>query len=153
MTRRRPTLAAALTLALLAVLLAPGCAWTNRDNRPLWNAMEEHLVPEGDVAFVAALPLTVPGGVIAFLLDTFVVHPALVVDDAARDSAHLWDGMEWDEHYYTELAGLPLRAIATPIAFLSAFLGRSAFDVDRHDHPHGADDPRDPEPETPLREK
>ena len=70
----------ALLFALVA--LACGCAWTNRDNRPVWNAFEEHLVPEGDVAFYASLPLTVPAGFGAIVTDTLVVHPVQVMDDA-----------------------------------------------------------------------
>ena len=116
---------AALTLAAMAC----GCAWTNRDNRPVWNAFESHLVPEEDAAFVATLPLTVPGGLVAILADTFVVHPARVVDDAADDALDLWRDLEWQEHYFTELGFLPLRAAATPVVFVGAFLGRSAFDI------------------------
>lgn len=121
-----------LLLALALCVLAPGCAWANRDNRPLWNAYEEHVVPEGDVAFYATLPLTIPGGIVAILLDTFVVHPAMVADDAGHDAGHLWDDMRWREAYYTELASLPLRAVATPLAFVMSFLTRSLFDLPDH---------------------
>ena len=131
--------ALALFAVALLVLPATGCAWANRDNRPVWNAFEEHVVPEGDAAFYAALPLTVPGGLVAIVLDTFVVHPAQVVDDAAGDAAELWEqlGPKFEEHYYTQMAVLPFRAVLTPLAFVGSFLGRSLFDID----PHGGHDP------------
>lgn len=119
--------------ALLALgMLLGGCAWANRDNRTVWNAFEEHVVPEDDVVFFATLPLTVPGGVLAILLDTLIVHPASVADDAWQDAAEVWDDMEWREGYYTQMAGLPIRAIFSPIVFLGSFLGRSLFDIDPH---------------------
>ena len=117
--------------ALLLSLGLSACAWSNRANRPVWNAFEEHLVPEDDAAFVATLPLTVPGGVLAILTDTFVVHPAQVVDDAADDARELWEHMNWSERYYTELASLPVRTVGTPVVFVGSFLGRSCFDIDR----------------------
>ena len=48
--------------AALSLLLATfgGCAWSNPDNRPVWNAFEEGLVPEDDGLFYATLPVTVP---------------------------------------------------------------------------------------------
>lgn len=118
-----------VTALLLVAAMLGGCAWTNRDNRPVWNAYEAHLVPTGDAAFWATLPLTVPGGVLAILLDTLVVHPAQVVDDAADDAAELWRRREWQEDYYTELAALPARAGGTPLMFALMFVARSMFDV------------------------
>lgn len=129
--RRRATRCLA-GLALVATLLAStGCAWANRDNRPVWNAFEEHLVPEGDTAFNASLPLTIVGGLVAILVDTFIVHPAQVIDDAAGDAGELWDDFEpqVEEHYYTQMASLPFRAVFTPVRFVLSFLQRSMFDI------------------------
>jgi len=118
-------------LPLLALgLCLGGCAWANRDNRPVWNAFEQHLVPDSDGAFYATLPLTVPGGLIAILLDTFIVHPATVADDAWHDAGDTWDDMDWRESYYTEMVRLPLRVVFTPIAYVGSFLGRSLFDIE-----------------------
>ncbi len=117
----------ALPFALVAWVC--GCAWTNRDNRPVWNAFEEHLVPEGDAAFYASLPLTVPAGFGAIVTDTFVVHPVQVMDDAWCDAADLWDDLDWQTQYYTELAILPFRGVATPLVLGGSFLARSAFDI------------------------
>lgn len=124
-----------LALGALALLLG-GCAWSNRANRPVWNAFEEHLVPEGDGAFYASLPLTVPGGLLAVLADTFVVHPARVADDAWGDAGDLWEDVPWAAEYYSQLAILPFRAVGTPLLFLVSFLGRSCFDLP----PRGAEE-------------
>ena len=128
-----PSALARVTAALVLAVALGGCAWSNRDNRPVWNAFEEHLVPEDDVAFAATLPLTVPGGLVAILVDSFVVHPVQVVDDAAGDARDVWNNMEWREQYYTELATLLPRAAGTPIVFVGSFLGRSMFDIDPHE--------------------
>lgn len=117
-------------LVCLSLLSLGGCAWTNRDNRPLWNAFENHLVPDSATAFALTLPLTVPGGLLAILGDTFVVHPIRVTDDAAMDASDVWDSLTIaDEHYYTNVATVPFRAIGTPIVFAFSWLGRSLFDV------------------------
>ncbi len=115
-------------LALL-VALVPGCAWSNRANRPVWDAFEQHVVPEHDAAFWVTLPATVPLGVGAILVDTFVAHPLAVIDDAADDAGNVWDDIAWEREYYTELAALPFRAVGTPLVFVVSFLGRSMFDV------------------------
>ena len=118
-----------VALPLLAVMLA-GCAWTRRENRPVWNAFESHLVPADTGWFVAALPLTVPGGLAAIVADTLVAHPIQVVDDAWDDAASLWrDGRpDFAEHYWSEMAFLPVRVALTPTCFVFSFLGRSMFD-------------------------
>lgn len=114
---------------LLVLALLSSCAWTRRENRPVWNSFESHLVPESQAGFVAALPLTVPLGLGAILVDTFVAHPLQVVDDAADDTADLWRGLDFEHHYYTQSGLAPLRAVATPVWFLVSFLGRSCFDI------------------------
>jgi len=123
----RPWVRVALCVAMCVALC--GCAWSNRANRPVWNAFEANLVPDDDTAFYATLPLTVPAGLGAVLLDTFIVHPAQVADDAWGDAGELWDNMDWRGEYYTELATLPFRAVGTPLVFLVMFLARSAFDI------------------------
>lgn len=120
----------------LVMLLVPlgGCAWSNPDNRPVWNAFESSLVPEDDGLFYATLPVTVPLGVGAILTDTFVAHPIQVVDDSWRDAGELWDeeDLDFEREYYTQLAFLPFRAVFTPVAFAGSWFGRSVFDIPRH---------------------
>ncbi|MEZ5964162.1 MAG: hypothetical protein R3F56_09980 [Planctomycetota bacterium] len=122
-------------MPLTLAIVAGGCAWSNPANRPVWNAFEAHVVPDGDAAFYATLPLTVPTGFAAILLDTVVVHPLQVVDDAAGDAADEWKGLDWRQHYYTELGLLPVRAAWTPCVFVGSWLGRICFDIP----PHGSD--------------
>lgn len=112
-------------------LLATSCAWANPDNRPVWNAFEARFVPEHEGWFYAALPVTVPLGVGAVLVDTLVAHPLQVIDDALEDAGELWDpdDFEFDDKYYTEVVLVPFRVIGTPLAFAGSFVGRSLFDV------------------------
>ena len=92
----------ALRAGALALLLGlTSCAFANPANRPVWNAFEDNLVPESDGAFWATLPLTVPVGVVAILVDTFIAHPLQVVDDAWDDTVSLWTELPFDEEYYT----------------------------------------------------
>lgn len=119
--------------AILLVSLATlsSCAWANPDNRPVWNGFERHVVPDDDGWFYATLPVTVPLGVGAVLVDTLVAHPLQVVDDAFDDAGELWkeSSFDFDDHYYTEVLLVPLRAVGTPLVFAGSFLGRSMFDV------------------------
>ena len=117
-------------LVCVSLLLAlSACAWTRRENRPLWTAYEENLVPESSLAFAVTLPATVPLGVLAILADTLIAHPLQVVDDALDDSADLWRGIDFEKSYYTQAGFVPLRAVATPVWLLGSFLGRSMFDI------------------------
>jgi hypothetical protein len=114
-------------LGVVLVMLLGACAWTRRENRPVWNAFEQHLVPESPTAFVVALPVTVPLGVVSILVDTFVAHPLQVVDDAFVDSTDVWWRTDFEHTYYTDAGLVPLRLVAVPIWFAGAFLGRSMF--------------------------
>lgn len=127
-------------LAWLA-LLSSGCAWSNPDNRPVWNAFEANVVPSDDTAFYATLPLTVPVGLGAILLDTLVVHPVRVLDDAVGDAADEWKDLDWQQQYYSELGLLPLRVAGTPLVFLGSFVGRCLFDVPPHGSAKASDTP------------
>lgn len=112
---------------IAGLLLLSACAWTERDNRPVWNAFESSMVPTSEGAFYATLPLTIPLGLGAILIDTFVAHPLQVVDDAGDDAVELWRDLDFENHYYTEAGFVPLRAVGTPCVFLGSFLGRSMF--------------------------
>jgi hypothetical protein len=116
-----------LTL-LCAGLTAGGCAWTERANRPVWNAFEEHVVPTTSPAFELSLPLTAPGGLAAILIDIGIAHPIQVIDDAADDALDLWDAIDFEDRYYTEAGFLPFRAGLTPICLAGSFAWRSMFD-------------------------
>ena len=126
-----------LLAALLATLLLPACAFQNRENRRLWNAFEAHLVPEDDDDFLLALPLTLPGGLVAITLDVFVVHPVSVIDDAWDDAVGLWDDTDWSADYWAECGIAPLRAAGSMVWFVGSLLGRAVFDVTGGGPTHG----------------
>ncbi len=118
--------AAGMTMSTLS-----SCAWSNVDNRPVWNAFEQHLVPQGDGLFVVSLPVTIPVGLASIVVDTVIAHPIQVVDDAYDDARVAWDPDSFDfQHaYYTELATVPGRVVATPLVFSASFLARCLFDL------------------------
>jgi hypothetical protein len=122
------------TIALIGACLLmtgfSGCAFMNRENTLLLNQVEAHLWPEDTALRVAVFPLVFPAGLAAVLIDAFVVHPALVIENAAKDTGDvLWDNWEWEDHYVTECAALPWRAVLTPLVFTSDFLVRAFFDI------------------------
>jgi len=125
-----------LRVASLSALLSLGaCAWSNPDNRPVWTAFEQRVVPAQGPSFYASLPVTAPLGVGAICVDALVAHPLQVLDDAARDAADLWDPerLDFERAYYTQLAGLPVRAAFTPVVFGGSWLGRCVFDLPPHE--------------------
>ena len=102
--------------------LLGSCAWSNPDNRPVWRAFEERVVPVDDVWFYSSLPVTVPLGFGAILCDVLVAHPAAVIDDAWYDAKELWDPdkLDFEGEYYTQLAAVPVRAgFGLPMAYFA----------------------------------
>lgn len=69
------------------------------------------------MVFALTLPLTVPGGLLAILTDTFAAHPIQAIDDAWHDAAWLWrDGRpDYAQRYYSEVAFTPVRVAITPV--------------------------------------
>lgn len=129
-TRRRLFAAVRFSALILGVAQVAGCAFLNRNNTPTFNLVEKHLWPESKGAREAAFPFIFPIGFIAVMADAFIVHPATVIDDAAADTLNaLWDDLDFDEKYMTEMAVLPWRTVSTPIVFVACFMGRSAFDI------------------------
>lgn len=111
-------------------LLLQGCAFLNRDNTPLLNGVEKHLVPEKTWQKAVAFPLIFPVGICAITLDAFIVHPISVADEAYDDTMDtLWKRLNWKDEYMTECFLLPWRTISTPIVFTGDFLGRAMFDI------------------------
>ena len=128
----RPTpTGSALLIAILQLVLVPGgCAFANRDNTPTLNLVEDNLWPDSTGARVLLFPVIFPTGLVAVVLDTFIVHPVSVIDDAIEDTGDvLWDNWDWDTEYVTECASIPWRALMTPLFFTGDLLGRSIFDI------------------------
>jgi hypothetical protein len=136
--------------ACLIMAAFNGCAFTNRDNTPLLNQVENHLWPDETALRVAVFPVVFPAGLAAILIDAFVVHPATVIGDATKDTGDvLWSGWEWQDHYITECATLPWRAVLTPLVFSGDFLTRAMFDVPRRDAEEREEIPREEEADRP----
>jgi hypothetical protein len=125
-----------LLIAMLLGWMMAGCACLNRDNTPLVNAVERNLVLKSTPAKIVTAPVIVPVGVIAGLLDVFVVHPFSVIPDSAHDT---YDAL-WEHRtggYVTRMGSLvPLTAL-TPIVFTFDFAGRSMFDIPPYQHDAG----------------
>lgn len=113
----------------MVLILLPACAWQNPDNRILWDAFETRWVPENEPAASLALPLTVPAGIVAILLDVTVVHPALVIDDAFEDARSVWDDIDWQAEYWFQSAMVPSRCAFTGVVFVFSLVGRVLFDI------------------------
>ena len=114
--------------ALLALVLLAHCAAFNRKNTPLVVAVEEHLVPKSTTGKIVAFPLILPVGIVAGLLDVFIVHPVSVVPNAAADVRRLiWEPQK-QSGYVTVVGSVPFKLVATPILFALDWLARSAFD-------------------------
>lgn len=112
----------------LCALLASACAVAEPTNRRTLNAMDAHLAPGSTGARWAALPLTLPAGVLGLAADAIVVHPCCVLDDAWGDTVeYLWRPRE--ESRFRRAAMVPLRAVATPLVFLGDWLTRATFAV------------------------
>ncbi|MCB9896960.1 MAG: hypothetical protein H6825_03035 [Planctomycetes bacterium] len=127
--RRPPRLRACALVALLLVLAAPGCAWTNRDNRPVWNAFEQNLVPDDETLQWVTAPVTIPLGIVAIVVDLFVAHPIQVMDDAWGASTDGWHDIDWQAHYYSQTAFTLVRIPLTAVHLVLSFVGRSLFDI------------------------
>lgn len=120
---RRPALLPLLLPALLA-----GCAVADADNRRTLTAMDAHLAPASTAARWAALPLTLPAGMLGLFTDAVVVHPCCVIDDAWGDTAeYLWRPRE--ESRFRRAVMVPVRAAATPLVFAADWLTRAMFAV------------------------
>jgi hypothetical protein len=118
-------------LVLLACL--PGCAWQNPENRRLWNAFETHWVPTEEPAATLALPLTLPGGLLAILLDVAIVHPFNVVDDAFKEATKDWDQIDWEGEYWYQSGMTPIRCAHSGFVFALGVVLRVIFDVPAFD--------------------
>jgi len=119
-------------LLLLTALLA-ACAVSEKQNRRLLNVLDAHVAPESDGARWALAPVAFPVGVIAFVGDAVLVHPACVFDDAWRDTVDwLWTPDPAESRFRRALI-TPLCALATPFVWVGDWLGRAIFAIPPHE--------------------
>lgn len=84
--------------------------------------------PESTTTRALLLPIAVPVGCVAGIVDTVAVNPVCAVDDAWADTVDcLWRSR--DESALRRVLFVPLAALATPIVFGGDWLGRSVFPI------------------------
>jgi len=103
--------------------LLSGCAFMKAKNTPLFNTVEEHLWPAQRPMQIAAFPAVFPIGAAALATDAVVVHPLMVIDDAAEAAEEdLWYGLEWEKSWLGASMGLTWRVAWAPVNFASCHL-------------------------------
>jgi hypothetical protein len=118
---------ASLRWPLLLPLLG-ACAVVAPENRRTLRAMDEHLAPESTALGLAALPVTLPAGLVGLAADAAIMHPVCSLDDAWADTADwLWRTRE--ESRLRQVVMTPLRALVTPFVFAGDWAVRAAFVV------------------------
>ena len=119
---------------LLAALLSTSCAFMVEDNRRTLNALDASATPATPAGRWALSPVALPVGLVAFVADVVVVHPASAIDDAWGDTLELlWTPR--DESRFRRAVMLPLVTVATPLVFVGDWLGRAVFPIPpRDDH-------------------
>ena len=109
-------------LALLVALTA-GCAVDLREHRNVLNWLDGELTPASTTARVALVPVALPVGVAGYLVDSFLVNPVRVADDAWFDTVDLlWTSR--GESTFRRMLLVPFAAIATPFVLVGDWLGR-----------------------------
>ncbi|MEI7012189.1 hypothetical protein [Leptospira licerasiae] len=115
-------------LFLLFLFCLLNCAVFNRGNTPIVVKVEEHLVPEETGKKILAAPLFIPLGLVAGVLDLFIVHPIIRIPDAFDDTVSLlWTSK--GNGYVTNMGFLPISIVLTPIVFTLDLFVRSSFDI------------------------
>ncbi len=116
-----------LCVTFLFLCLAPGCAVFDRRNTILVNAVEENMVPENQPSRALMAPIYIPVGLMAGVLDAFIVHPIRMLPRAAEDTSDaLWEFSD-ETGYVTHAGSVVYRAGFSPIFFSLVWLARSAF--------------------------
>jgi hypothetical protein len=104
-------------IVIFLTSLLTNCAIFQKKNLLLVNAVEENLIPEDKNKKILALPLIVPVGMIAGLLDVFIVHPISVLPRVGRETiSSLWTSRE-KLGYVTRMGTIPFSTIASPPVF------------------------------------
>ncbi|PJZ26648.1 hypothetical protein CH352_04540 [Leptospira hartskeerlii] len=117
-----------LAIFLIFILGFSNCAVFNRNNTPLVVKVEENLVPEDTGKKIIAAPIFIPLGLVAGVLDLFIVHPIIRIPDAFNDTISLlWTPR--GNGYVTNMGFLPISIVLTPIVFTLDLLARSSFDI------------------------
>jgi hypothetical protein len=105
---------------LISLSVTFSCALFQKKNLRLTTAVEENLVPENSPWNILAVPVYLPLGITAGLLDVFIVHPISVIPDAAEDTIDtFWRSR--NPGYFTKMGAVPFSIIGTPPFFVMAW--------------------------------
>lgn len=122
-------------LSAFVLCLCAGCAFMEEDNRRLLNTLDEQVentvITNTTAGRIAAAPVFLPVGVVAFAVDTVVIQPVMAVPPAAEDTYDaLWKPRDMTP-FRKMLVFVPVVA-ATPIVFVSDWAVRSVFVTDMY---------------------
>jgi hypothetical protein len=96
----------------------------HRDSRRTLHLLDENLTPASPTARQLALPLAIPVGFAALVVDSVLVNPVCAIDDAWGDTVELlWTPR--GESALRRTVFTPLAATATPLVFAGDWLLRS----------------------------
>ncbi len=124
---RWPRVSRTLLLLVLALTTA-GCSVFSSDNRRLLNLLDEHWAPSSAAARWALAPVAAPVGITGLAIDALIVHPLSAIDDAWADTEDLLWSQRQESGLRTAVV-TPLAALATPVVFGAAWIGRSLLPI------------------------
>ena len=115
---------------LMLVLLLSGCSLFQKENRVSLNALDD-LTADTPVAKnpwlrAGAVPVALPIGVTACVVDAVLITPAKALTPAWQDtSSFLWENPEGSD--FRQMALLLPKTVATPVLFGTDWAMRSLF--------------------------
>lgn len=108
---------------VVLLLVMAGCTTLRTENRRTLDLCDAQLAPDAATARWLLLPITLPVGLAAGVVDTVLVNPVCALDDAWHDTHDLlWVSRE--ESTLRRVLFTPLAAAATPFVFGSDWLFR-----------------------------
>jgi hypothetical protein len=124
---------ASLCVAALLVSLVSGCAFMQKDNRRILNALDKSVentwVTETTAGQIAAAPPFMLVGGLATVVDAVLVQPVVAAPPAAHDMFDaLWKDPQGSA--FQQMMLFPLKVAASPIVFVSDWAFRSAICTD-----------------------
>lgn len=133
--RSIPISPAPLRIIAIAVSLSfvlTGCAFMNREKRPLLNAMDRSFQPKDPLAMVMLTPIMVPVGFTAGAIDTVLLYPATRVPGCAADIHQRYFHKPEEPLWKKSALFIPRHLVAIP-DFIGLWTIRSFIDL----HPYG----------------
>ena len=121
-----------IILILPLLLLLSGCAIARKENRRTLNALDKTVKIESTAGKIAAAPVFVPVGFVAGAGDAVVVHPAVSVPEAGRETYQiLWEDPQGSD-FHQAMLFFP-KVGATPVVFITDWAIRVLFPIEDKD--------------------